>query len=88
VNERQDLLSDLFLDISNRVFWESLDWLTLIFEIGFVFAILKVPVLRFWCALAIVFHFMVMMMLNISFHQQFAGVLHIPDQLGCKCPAV
>jgi hypothetical protein len=67
VNERQDLLSELFLDISNRVFWESLDWLTLIFEIGFIFAILKAPVLRFWCALAIVFHFMVMMMLNISF---------------------
>jgi hypothetical protein len=67
VNERQDLLSELFLDISSRVFWESLDWFTLIFEIGFIFAILKAPVLRFWCALAIMFHFMVMMMLNISF---------------------
>lgn len=67
VNERQDLLSGLFLDIDNRVFWESLDWATVIFEIGFLFAILRAPVMRFWCALAILFHFMVMMMLNISF---------------------
>lgn len=67
VNQRQDLLSELFLDIENRFFWESLDWATVVFEIGFLFAILKAPVLRFWCALAVVFHFMVMMMLNISF---------------------
>jgi hypothetical protein len=67
VNQRQDLMSELFLNVENRIFWESLDWATVFFEIGFLFAILKMPVLRFWCALAVVFHFMVMMMLNISF---------------------
>jgi hypothetical protein len=67
VNQRQDLLSELFLDIENRFFWESLDWATVFFEIGFLFSILKIRTLQFWCALAVVFHFMVMMMLNISF---------------------
>lgn len=67
VNSRTALLSEFFINLNSPVFWTIIDYLTIIFEIGFLFAIIKPKLVRLFCALAVIFHFGVMMMLNISF---------------------
>jgi uncharacterized membrane protein YphA (DoxX/SURF4 family) len=67
VNSRTALLSEFFINLNVPIFWTLIDYFTIIFEIGFLFAIIKPKLVRLFCALAIIFHFGVMMMLNISF---------------------
>lgn len=67
VKGRQDLLASQFLMLDSRFFWESLDYLTIILEVGFIVAILHRTSTRIFVSLAVVFHFSVMLMLNIAF---------------------
>lgn len=67
VAHRTGLLSSYFVALDNRFFWEFLDWATIILEVGFLFAIFKASVFRLWVAIAVVFHFSVLVMINIDF---------------------
>ena len=67
VRGRQDLLSALFVPIRSGLFWESLDWATVCFELGFLPAIFHRATARAFAFIAVTFHFFVMLMLNIAF---------------------
>jgi hypothetical protein len=67
VIERHDLLAPLFIDITNEVFWESLDVATVCYEIGFLFAILHPFTTRLFSVFSIGFHTLVTLILNIPF---------------------
>jgi uncharacterized membrane protein YphA (DoxX/SURF4 family) len=67
IKGRQDLLASQFLMLDSRFIWESLDYLTIILETGFLVAILHPKSTRIFFSLAVVFHFSVMIMLNIAF---------------------
>ncbi len=64
---RQDFLAPVFTRITSPVFWESLDWATVCFEMGFLAAVLHPRTTRLFAALAVGFHNATLLMLNISF---------------------
>ncbi len=52
--------------------WEPLDWTTVVFEIGFFFAVFSRRWFRGFCGAAVVFHVGVFLVLSISFVDQLA----------------
>ncbi len=60
-------LSDFIASINNAFFWETLDWLVVGFEVGFIFAVFSARSFRFFICFAILFHFANLLILNISF---------------------
>lgn len=79
VRERDAFLAGYFAVFDNVVFWELLDWATIIFEVGFLVAVLKAKWFKLFVCLAVVFHFSTMMMLNIAFLPNFlAYALFLP----------
>jgi len=73
VKGRSDLLARSFLAVDSRTLWELLDYLTVLFEIGFLAAVLRPYTTRIFVSLAVLFHFSTMMMLNISFLHNFVA---------------
>lgn len=73
VKGRSDLLAESFLLIDNRTLWEVLDYLTVLFEMGFLLAVVRPFSTRIFVSFAILFHFSTMMMLNISFLHNFVA---------------
>ncbi|MFW6348369.1 MAG: HTTM domain-containing protein, partial [Cyclonatronaceae bacterium] len=67
VNGRTGLLSSFFIGLEQPVFWIFLDYATIIFEIGFLPAVFFPRIFRLFVGFAVIFHFSVMVMLNISF---------------------
>ncbi|REL33300.1 hypothetical protein DYD21_10995 [Rhodohalobacter sp. SW132] len=68
---RQDLLADAAVQIDSAWIWEFLDWATILFEVGFLVAVLKAGWFRLFCCFAVMFHFSTMMTLNIAFLPNF-----------------
>src|SRR5699024_5108929 len=66
IRGRQDLLAPLALN-DGPVLWEWFDYSTVIFEIGFLVAILHVRITRIYICIAILIHFGIMLILNIAF---------------------
>lgn len=62
-----DLLSGVYDGIRSKIFWEILDYFTVIFETVFIVAFLYPKFFRCMLVVAIVFHINVLLMLNISF---------------------
>jgi hypothetical protein len=71
VKERQDLLSGLFVQFDSAIFWEFLDWATVLFEIGFLISVYKIKWFRLFLCGAVLFHFSTMLTLNIAFLPNF-----------------
>jgi hypothetical protein len=71
VRERQALMAAWFVSFDSVVFWELLDWATVLFEIGFLITVWKAGWFRAFLGLAVLFHFSTMMMLNIAFVPNF-----------------
>jgi hypothetical protein len=71
VRERQAFLAGYMVQFDNVVFWELLDWATVIFEIGFLVAVINSRWFRYFAAFAVLFHFSTMMTLNIAFLPNF-----------------
>lgn len=67
VNERQDILAPYLLSFACPPFWEGLDWATVLFEIGFLVAVFHPSSTRLFAGFAVLFHFGVLIVLNISF---------------------
>ncbi len=68
---RQDLLADVAVQIDSAWIWEFLDWATILFEVGFLVAVLKANWFRLFVCFAVLFHFSTMMTLNIAFLANF-----------------
>lgn len=64
---RQDFLAPWLLQVDSAVFWELLDWGTVLFEIGFLVAIVRKRTTRLFLAAAIGFHLGTLLILNIAF---------------------
>ena len=60
-------LIESFLNFNYPLFWESLDYLTVLIELLFLAAILKRKVFNWFIFLAILFHTGVLLLLNVSF---------------------
>jgi uncharacterized membrane protein YphA (DoxX/SURF4 family) len=71
VKNRQDLLASYILSIDNRIIWELLDYATVIFEIGFLVAIFHPRATKLFVSFAVLFHFSIMITMNISFLPNF-----------------
>lgn len=67
VNERQDFLAPYLLSFDCPTFWEGLDWATVLFETGFLVAVFHPSSTRLFAGFAVLFHFGVLLVLNISF---------------------
>ena len=67
--DRTDFLAGFFLEIHSPFLWEILDWITVVFEIGFLFAAFIPRLFRIWTLVACVFHLIVFLQLNIPFSE-------------------
>ena len=67
VHGRRDLLAPLAVDIHNPVLWEFFDVATVVFEVGFLVAVLHPITTRLFAAGAVAFHTGVMVVMNIVF---------------------
>lgn len=68
VRGRADLLAPYAVGTDNGIMWETFDYATVLFELAFIAAVTKARSMRLFVAVAVAFHFGIMMMLNISFH--------------------
>jgi hypothetical protein len=64
---RHDFLAPLFLHFQNPVFWELVDEMTVLLELGFIAAILSRQSLRLFCAASVLFHLSILLIMNIDF---------------------
>ncbi|GAB3538464.1 hypothetical protein GCM10027443_33460 [Pontibacter brevis] len=71
VNERQDLLAPFFLNLNSPLIWEIFDYAGVMLELGFIFALVRPNVFRFFVVCTIIFHLFNYLMLNISFTVNF-----------------
>lgn len=67
-NGRDDWLTPVFLRMNTPVLWETLDWVTILFEFAFLLAILNWRAWRIVLAVACLFHLGVLLMMNIAFY--------------------
>lgn len=61
------LLGTLPLHSTSALVWKPLDYLTVLFELGFALAIVSPRRLRLFCAAAVVFHFAIFLAFGIDF---------------------
>ena len=79
VRERDAFLAPFFVGLNSLVFWEMLDWATIIFEVGFLAAVFREKLFKYFVCAAVFFHFSTMIMLNIAFLPNFlAYALFLP----------
>lgn len=71
IHEREAFLAGYAIQFENDLFWELLDWLTILFEVGFLFAIRKATWFRSFLIIAVLFHFSTKLLMNISFLPNF-----------------
>lgn len=67
ISERQDLLAPLFLKIEFLPIWEFFDYVGVFFELGFIFVLFRKRFLSWYIVIAIFFHIMNLLMMNIDF---------------------
>lgn len=71
VRGRTGLLSGFMVDMNVPWVWSLLDWATVIFETGFLVAVLRAGWTRLFVCFAVLFHFSTMLTLNIAFLVNF-----------------
>lgn len=67
VRDRQAYLSDYALALEAPVLWEMMDVVAVLFEVGFLFAVLHISALRAFAVAAVGFHFANYLILQINF---------------------
>ena len=67
LNLREGVLTEWVVNINSLVFWELLDYVIIIFELGFLIAAFSRRWFEGWVFMAILFHFGVLLVLDISF---------------------
>ncbi len=93
VRGRAELLAPFFASLESALFWEALDYATVAFEVGFLFAIFHPRTTRLFAALAVLFHLGILLMLNLAFAinmityaafldwERLRRALHVPRRL-------
>lgn len=71
VHEREAFLAGYAIQFHNDLFWELFDWVTIVFEIGFLIAVWKAKWFRLFLIIVVFFHFSTKLLLNISFLPNF-----------------
>ena len=71
VRGRTELLSGYMVSMNLSWMWGMLDWATVIFETGFLVAVLRAGWTRLFVCFAVLFHFSTMLTLNIAFLVNF-----------------
>jgi len=71
--ERQEFLAPLFVAIDSQYFWEVMDIMAVLFETGFLLSVLHGRIFKAFVAVAVAFHLVNYLMLNIS----FAGMIRV-----------
>ena len=74
-----DLLAPIMLERGEDFWWEALDYTAVIFEVGFLLAVLSSVWFRFFIIVAVFFHFMNGLLLSISFVNNIALYLLFID---------
>lgn len=64
---RNAYLSEWVTQINSPIFWESLDWVVVLFEFGFLLAVFRASLFRVFCVLGVFFHLGILLILDISF---------------------
>jgi hypothetical protein len=72
VVQREYLMAPHMITFDNFIFWKTLDYLTLVFEIGIVVGIVFPKVFRWFLLATVVFHAANLLLLNIDFSFNFA----------------
>ena len=72
VQQKQDYLAPIFEKFDFFAFWELGDWFTILFEIGFLPVIFYPILFRFFTGLAVFFHGLILLMMNIAFAHYLA----------------
>lgn len=65
--DRQELLAPIFLNIQSTLIWEPFDYVGVLFELGFILLLLKKRFLSWYILIAMLFHIMNLLILNINF---------------------
>ncbi len=71
----QSYLAPFFITVQSDLFWELLDYLTVFYELSFLFVIFLPTVFRTYIYFALSFHLMVLLMLNITFTENMVAYL-------------
>ncbi|MGM0746123.1 MAG: HTTM domain-containing protein [Bacteroidota bacterium] len=71
VRGRTELLSGYMVELDLPLVWSFLDWATILFEVGFLVAVLRAGWTRLFVCFAVLFHFSTMLTLNIAFLVNF-----------------
>ncbi len=72
---RNGLLAPMSIRVRSGLAWESLDYLTVAFELTFLIAVTRRWVFQAWVAFALIFHTGTLLVLNIGFAPNFAAYL-------------
>lgn len=73
IKERTAFLAEYLVQFGHPVFWEILDWATILFETCFIAAVFKKKWFNLFICFAVLFHFFTMLSLNIAFVPNFLG---------------
>lgn len=71
-NGYQDYLAPYLVQINNDLFWETFDYIAVIFEITILIAVFLPTIFRFYLILAVIFHLLNYLILNIPFVENLA----------------
>ena len=63
----QEMLSSFFMSIKSTLFWEFLDWTTVIFELSFLVVPLFPRIFRVYAGLAVLFHTLILYLIGLDF---------------------
>lgn len=67
IRDRHDLLAPLFLNVRSVFIWEFFDYVGVLFELGFILLLLNKRYFSWFIIIAILFHIMNLLILNIKF---------------------
>ena len=73
------LLTPVMMHYDHSFFWELLDYSAVLFEVGFLLAVARQPLFRFFVLLTVIFHGANCLMLNIDFSRNIALYLLFID---------
>ena len=85
--ERSGILTEWVLSIQSDFFWAVADYLVVIFEVGFLYAIWKANRFRVWITFALLFHLSIYLFMGFSFtfnlicYLVFINWIFVLDQL-------
>ena len=69
LNDWEGLLTKPFLSLMNDFTWEALDYFIILFELGFLVAVFHRKAFHWWIKLAILFHVMVFLTMDVVFYR-------------------